>query len=173
MSGFASFFKYLFGTDFQPSRKLKAEDLNILQDQISAGVKKRMTLQKYDHLLLLSKYDCAFIEDFTKDTFRQDSSSAEIENAYFLIRSGVWITSQLDVSSHDISSFCLIWHAKEPPGSTEKVKFFYRKNIFDPFEEIFCGQEVTLTSPWEVIQIKAQMPLGTGYELSDFAIFWR
>jgi hypothetical protein len=171
---FTPFFQYLKGILFAPNQKLKAHDLNEMQNFIAKGVKKRLTTQKYDALLEQSRYQYSFIEDFTNDDFQDKTlSDAVIIDYLFAVQNGTWVSKMLNVpSSKKINEFCVLMDREEQTA----FDVYYRHDISEAFISLPLSTPVVITGTGKEaiqIQFKANAPGSNTNMVYDYAFLWK
>lgn len=150
--------------------------LNILQDNVSKALKIKTTRERYDLMLMLSKYQMYFSEDFTSTTFRDSSSTAIISDYNYAVSSGNWITAPLFVPpDQKINEFLVLANLEEYNSVGSIVNLYYRTSTSEAFQLIARDFPVFFSSPKAMIQIKFEMIYTSTVRPSifDFAVLWK
>ena len=172
MSGIYTFLGYIKKLLFVDGQVLHAHHLNKMQDSIAGAVKEKITIEKYDSILDFSKYKCYFLETFINTNFKSYLSSCTIDEEYIRLVDGEWVTPLLELPTSDLANEILILSSTEIPEGAF-VKFYFRNNLTDTFEEI--NEKKTFTTPKDKIQIKVKAISSATKDayVNDFALFWK
>lgn len=140
---------------FIDGQNLHDYHLNEMQSNIAEGLKRKMTLERYDTYLLLSPYSVYFAEDFTTDEFRNTASSAIRNKLTMAIEADTWISvmHELPEQAEEIYLVSKYWESRAN-GAT--VAFSYRTTTNGSWVPFPVDTGILLATKSRYIQIRVQ-----------------